>query len=79
MEMFSHESIVFILDSLVRLGAVAAVLYCMTNVFLALKRGYLYINGKVAKKKDEPFGYWFIIFSWIAVSGIMVHLFFRGL
>lgn len=79
MELISREVFIAVLDALIRVGCALVVAYFLSNVYCSLRRGYVFIYGKVAKKEDEPLGYWFGIFCWIAASGILGYVVYRGL
>lgn len=79
MDPISNSTILLVLDILVRAGCAIAVIYFFWNVYASLRGGYVFIYGKVATKRDEPFGYWFAIVCWVGASGILAMVILRGL
>ena len=79
MDLFNKATILLALDVLIRTSGAIAVIYLLWNVYSSLRRGYVFIYGKVATRHDEPFGYWFGIVCWILASGILAMVIYRGL
>jgi hypothetical protein len=79
MDFITRESALFIFDTFLRLVGIAAIAYLLRNVYVSARRGHVYIYGKVAKRTEEPFGYWFVMSCWVAVCVILAHAVVRGL
>lgn len=79
MDLLNKATILLALDVLMRAGCAIAVIYFLWNVYSSLRRGYVFIYGKVATRHEEPFGYWFGIVCWIGASSILAIVIYRGL
>lgn len=79
MDMISKATFLFVLDVLIRMGSAVAVIYLLWNVYASLRRGYVFIYGKVASKIDEPLGYWLGVACWLGAGGVLAMIAFRGL
>ena len=79
MDPLSKATVLLALDVLIRAGCAAAVSYFLWNAYVSLRRGYVFIYGKVATKQKEPFGYWFGILCWVGASCIFAMVVYRGL
>lgn len=79
MDPSSKSAALLALDVLIRVGCAVAVIYLLWNTCVSLRRGYVFINGKVATRRDESLGFWFGIVCWIGAGSILAMVVFRVL
>ena len=59
--MSARETITGVVDTLVWLAAGVAVIAAVAFCVRALRRRYVYINGKKATLREEPLGYFLVL------------------
>jgi hypothetical protein len=75
----SHEAIILIIGTLVRVGFAIWAVVCVRYIWASLKRGHVYINGQAATRVAEPMGFWLVLLSVLVVALISSYFVVHGL